>query len=487
MRAGPRSGSALFSFMDRRALLVSAWIAAACPCAFAAAEPAIIPKPAWVALRDGELRVDGALAFVAVGGDRDASRAAATLREFFAKTLAREATARRGPAADGAINLERDPRSALGAEGYTLKVTPRRATVTAATYAGLFYGGITLWQLAGASTGGAALAIPAIDVADAPRFAWRGLMLDSARHYQSPDFIRRFIDAMALHKLNVLHWHLTDDQAWRLEIRSHPRLASVGAWRVPAGAARRDIDPATGKPRLYGGFYSQDSVRAIVAYAAERAITVVPEIEMPGHASAALAAYPELAATGAPPREVPSDWGVYPNVYSLAEPTFAFLEDVLAETIALFPSPFVHVGGDEVEKAQWRASPAAQVLMRRLAIDDPERLQPYFTQRIGRFLESRGRRMVGWDEVLEPGLPRSAVVMSWRGTEGALKAARQGYDAVLSPWPTLYFDNRQSASPSEPPGRARVISVEEVYRFEPMPAGLAADEQRHILGVQANI
>jgi hexosaminidase len=292
---------------------------------------------------------------------------------------------------------------------------------------------------------------------------------------------------MAAHKLNVLHWHLTDDQAWRLEIRKHPKLTQVGAWRVPAGAAREDIDPATGKPRLYGGFYTQKEVRELVRYAADRGITIVPEIEMPGHASAALAAYPQLAATAHPPREVPADWGIYPNAYSLDDATFAFLEEVLTEVMALFPGRYIHVGGDEVEKTQWTQSARGQALARELDSDDPARLQAYFTQRIARFLQEHGRRLVGWDEILAPGLPPTAVVMSWNGIEGAVKAAAQGYDTVVAAHPTLYFDNRQSAAATEPPGRARVVSLEDVYAFEPMPPELAPDERRHVLGLQGNV
>jgi hexosaminidase len=476
LRAGRGSGSALLSLLM-----------AFCAPAVAAEEPAVIPNPASITRAAGEFALGRATAIVAVDGDAEARSAAVTLAEIFRDTRGLRWSVAAGEARDGEINLRRDASSALGAEGYRLEVTPRRVTVTAATRAGLFYGGITLWQLIDFAQPRAGVTIPALAIDDAPRFAWRGLLLDSARHYQSPEFILHFLDAMAAHKLNVLHWHLTDDQAWRLEIRKYPRLASVGAWRVPAGAARREIDPATGRARLYGGYYSQQTVRRIVAYAESRAITIVPEIEMPGHASAAIAAYPRLSATATGIREVPSDWGIYDNVYSLEDGTFAFLEDVLAETLALFPGAYVHIGGDEVVKTQWLESARARALMLSLGSDDPERLQAYFTQRIGRFLESRGRRAVGWDEVLAPGLPRSAVVMSWRGIDGALKAAADGYDTVLSPWPTLYFDNRQSSWPVEPPGRARVITVEDVYRFEPMPEALAADKRHHVLGVQGNI
>ncbi len=302
-------------------------------------------------------------------------------------------------------------------EAYSLLVSPERIVVSSPSPRGLFYGAVTLWQLA------ADARIPALQIEDAPRFRWRGLMLDSARHYQSQQFIERLIDTMALHKLNVLHWHLTDDQAWRIEIKKYPKLTEVGAWRVPAGpAAAADIDPATGQPRLYGGFYTQDQVRQIVAYAAARHITVVPEIEMPGHASAAIAAYPQLGVTGKP-AAVPADWGIYQNLFNVEESTFAFLEDVLDEVMELFPSEYIHVGGDEAVKNQWQSSPRVQSRMRELGVKDEHALQSYFVQRMEKYLNAHGRRLIGWDEILEGGLAPNATVMSWRGIQGAVAAA----------------------------------------------------------------
>ncbi len=359
-------------------------------------------------------------------------------------------------------------------EGYELRITRRGIAVSARDPRGLLYGAITLWQLLTAD----GTRLQAMQIRDEPRFAWRGLLLDSARHYQSPQFIERFLDTMALHKLNVLHWHLTDDQAWRLEIKKYRRLAEIGGWRVPAGA---------GKQPTIGGIYTQDTVRHLVAYAAQRGITIVPEIEMPGHATAAIVAYPQLASIEQPPSVVPADWGVYPNLYNVEEPTFAFLEDVLDEVIALFPSPYIHVGGDEAVKDQWRASPRVQARMRELSVENEAKLQGYFVQRIEKFLASRGRRLIGWDEILEGGMGPEATVMSWRGIDGAVAAARSGHDAVLSPWPTLYLDNRQSANQDYPPGRARVVSTEEIYAFDPLPPQLTPEEQKHILGLQGNL
>ncbi len=379
-------------------------------------------------------------------------------------------------AATPEIAFQREP--AMPPEGYRLHVAPEGARIVATSSTGLFYGAVTLWQLLPVGKGPAQ--IPAQIIKDAPAYNWRGLMLDSARHFQSPRFIESMIDWMAWHKLNVLHWHLTDDQGWRIEIRKYPRLTSVGACRTPATATRR-------KPPDYCGFYTQAQIRDIVAYAASRHIQVIPEIEMPGHAQAAIAAYPALGAAAGPAPPVSAKWGVHSYLFNLEPQTFAFLEDVLTEVMELFPSPYIHVGGDEAVKDQWKSSPSVQARAKALGITDPQALQTWFTQEIGRFLVSHGRRLVGWDEILEPGLPSGAVVMSWRGATGAHAAAVAGNDTVLSPWPTLYFDNRQSARVSEPPGRMRVVSLEDVYRFEPRDSTLTDDQRKHVLGLQANI
>ncbi|HKE95346.1 MAG TPA: family 20 glycosylhydrolase [Povalibacter sp.] len=450
---------------------------------------AVIPAPREVEAGEGQFSI-GPKTRITFAAGSAAEPVARYFVELLQKTggptLTAEAVSH--PAANDVISFELSDRESTAPEGYSLDVSPRRIVVAAGDSRGLFYGAVTLWQLLTAdASGAAAVSVPAMKIQDSPRFRWRGLMLDSARHYQSPQFIRQFIDWMALHKLNVLHWHLTDDQAWRLEIRKYPKLTEVGAWRVPAGsAAAADIDSATNKPRLYGGFYSQDEVRDIVAYAAQRQITIVPEIEMPGHASAAVAAYPQLGVlrTSGP---VPADWGIYSTLYNVDDTTFAFLEDVLSEVIAMFPGEYVHVGGDEAVKDQWHESPVVQAQMRRLGIKDEHALQSYFVQRMEKYLNARGRKLIGWDEILEGGLAPNATVMSWRGIDGAVAAARAGHDAVLSPWPTLYFDNRQSDSGDTQPGRGRIISVEDVYRFDPAPASLQPDERRHILGVQANL
>ena len=448
----------------------------------------VIPVPREVTRTQGEFTVTARTKIVATG-DAQSAQVAQYFTDLLQRTRGIElsaAAASQRPAAD-AIEFQLEAGGSVpGAEDYSLVVSPQRVVVSSRSSRGLFYGAVTLWQLLTADPAAAnAITVPAVTIHDSPRFRWRGLMLDSARHYQSPQFVKHFIDWMALHKLNVLHWHLTDDQAWRLEIKKYPKLTQIGAWRVPAGAAAAvDIDPATGKPRLYGGFYSQDDVRDIVAYAATRHITIVPEIETPGHASAAVAAYPQLGVTGKS-GPVPADWGIYDTLYNVDDSTFAFLEDVLTEVMALFPGEYIHMGGDEAVKDQWHDSPKIQAQMRKLGIKDEHALQSYFVQRIGEFLTAHDRKLIGWDEILEGGLAPDATVMSWRGLEGAEAAAKAGHDTVLSPWPTLYFDNRQIND--DQPGRGRLITVEDVYRFNPAPASIPPAQREHILGVQANL
>jgi hexosaminidase len=456
-------------------------------------QPALIPAPANLVLHHGSLTLrDGAVLSVE-GSDEArqiAQRFAGQVQQIGGPRLHLLAPQDAGADDAAVLRFSVDANApAAAAEGYSLEIDSSGARLRARDPRGLAHGSTTLWQLiAGAGTAKGRVTVPALAIDDAPRFAWRGLMLDSARHYQSPEFIERFIDWMALHKLNVLHWHLTDDQGWRLEIRKYPKLTSIGAWRVPAGrAAAADIDPATGRPRVYGGYYTQDTVRRIVRYAADRGIAIVPEIDMPGHATATIAAYPALGVNGSGSATVPADWGIYPNLFNVEDATFTFLEDVLREVMELFPGQYIHVGGDEAVKDQWKSSPQVQQRMRERGIADEHALQSYFVQRIGRFLAANGRRLIGWDEILEGGLAPDATVMSWRGIDGALAAAAAGHDAVLSPWPVLYFDNRQGTGTTEPPGRGRVIDLETVYRFDPMPPALPPEQRRHVLGLQGNL
>lgn len=384
-------------------------------------------------------------------------------------------------AKSGAIRFRRDP-GIKGDEAYRLRVTPAGVTVSASTDTGLFYGATTLWQLIAASPNGW---IGTVSIDDAPAFTWRGVMLDSARHFQPPAYVKQLIDRMAMEKLNILQWHLTDDQGWRIQIDRYPRLTAIGAWRQPAGAA--GFDAKTGKPVRYGGFYTKAEIREIVAYAEARHVTIVPEIDMPGHATAAIAAYPALGSTATPPKAPSPDWGVMYNLYNTDDATFTFLTNVLDEVLALFPSRYVHVGGDEAVKDQWKADPRMRARIKALGLKDEEQLQGWFMARIGGYLQQRGRRLVGWDEILEGKVPPSATVMSWHGVSGAITAAKAGHDTILSPSPDFYLDHIQSDSGDEPPGRGGVMDWKHIYTFDPLPGALSADERRHLLGVQVNL
>jgi hexosaminidase len=436
--------------------------------ALTAAQPQLLPQPTTVSV-ESEGRAVRSVRIVPAANSAE-KRAGPRLKALLAT---------QGIAESGAGYRVRFVRaSGLPAEGYRLVTDKAGATITASDDAGLIHGAVTFWQLASQD---AAHRVPSVTINDAPRFAWRGVMLDSARHFQSPAFIRRLLDWMEAHKLNRLHWHLVDDQGWRLEIRKYPRLTQVSGWRVPASAP--------GAPKLppVGGFYTQAEVRALVAYAAERGITIVPEIEMPGHATAAIRAYPQLGMGVPLPDGVWSDWGVYPWLYNTDDATFGFLQDVLTEVMDLFPSRWIHVGGDEAAKDQWKADPKIQAKIKALGLKDENALQGWFMARIGKFLDGRDRRMIGWDEVLEGGVPANATVMSWRGIDGAITAARSGHDTILSPAPVLYLDHRQGTGAQEPPGRGFVVSLADVYAFDPAPAALTVEQRRHILGLQANL
>ena len=376
---------------------------------------------------------------------------------------------------------------------YTLTVAPEGIEVTSSSGAGLFYGLQTLRQLLDDATarcaGGRcplpATRIPSVTIVDTPRFVWRGLHLDVVRHFQPVSFVKKYIDVMSRYKLNTFHWHLTDDQGWRIAIRQHPRLTSVGGCRKETMVAR-NFEPYVGDSTPHCGFYTQDEIRDVVRYAAERYVTVVPEIEMPGHAKAALAAYPELACTPGP-FEVRTTWGVDDDIFCPGDSTFALLEDVLTEVIELFPGRYIHVGGDEAPKTRWKASPLAQEVIRREGLKDEAELQSWFIRRIERFLNSKGRRLIGWDEILEGGLAPEATVMSWRGTSGGIAAARQGNDVIMSPNSHLYFDYYQGDARFEPLAIGGLNPLERVYAYEPVPDSLTAAEATRILGPQANL
>ena len=385
----------------------------------------------------------------------------------------------------------------LPAEGYELNVDGEGIEVRASQFPGFLYALQSLEQLLPAAVYGtepapdAAWEVPCVKIADAPRFAYRGMHLDVARHFFSVDEVKRYIDVMAIHKLNTLHWHLTDDQGWRIEIKRYPELTAVGSIRK-ATVVRKEWGTYDGTP--YGGFYTQDEIRDVVKYAADRGVTVIPEIDLPGHMLAALTAYPELGCTGGP-YEVWGRWGVADDVLCPGrEKTFEFLEGVLTEVMELFPSEYIHIGGDECPKVRWEKCPRCQAKIRQLGLkDDGEHtaehyLQSYVTDRIGKFLAQHGRRIIGWDEIMEGRAPSDAVVMSWRGSEGGIAAAKLGHDVIMTPNSHFYFDYYQSLdTDAEPFGIGGYIPMEQVYSYDPAFPELTPEQQKHILGVQANL
>jgi len=450
-------------------------------------EPKIIPKPVKMETLGGFFTVSDETV-VLVDENEGESRA---LGEYASEYLGRAAgltldlrTATSSVPPEGAILLTtRLAKSALGPEGYELTVTPASITVRAPELNGLFYGIQTLVQLIPVDP--TDNKVPCVRIEDTPRFKWRGMHLDVGRHFFDTEYVKRYIDLIALHKMNTFHIHLTEDQGWRIEIKKYPRLTEIGSKRKesPVEGNRNKGD---GVP--YGGFYTQDDIREIVEYARKRYITVVPEVEMPGHSLGALAAYPELSCTGGP-HEVMTRWGVFEDVYCAGnDKVFEFMEDVLTEVMELFPSEYIHIGGDECPKARWEKCAKCQARIEKEGLKDEHELQSYFIKRIEKSLNSKGRRLIGWDEILEGGLAPNASVMSWRGTEGGIAAARSGHDVVMSPTTHCYFDYYQSKNKKEEPEAiGGFLPLEKVYSFEPVPAELAPEQRKHVIGAQGNI
>jgi len=440
-------------------------------------QPVLIPRPVELSTKPGAC--DLTCGWVV----KDAPERIAQLLRTELATLPQQ---RKPIGCEHAINIDLalfTPDTLLPPEWYALTVMPQGIAITAPTEAGLFRGSRTLVQLLeqGLDTG----SIPCLSITDFPRFPWRGMHLDPCRHFWSVEFTKKYIDLLARYKMNSFHWHLTDDQGWRIEIKKHPRLTEVGAWRKgsqvgPYAKLQYDSIP-------YGGFYTQDQIREVVAYAAARHINVVPEIEMPGHALAALAAYPHLGCTGGP-YEVNRGWGVFEDVFCAGnDSVFAMLEDVLTEVMALFPSEVIHIGGDECPKEAWKVCAKCQARMKAGNLKDEHELQSYFIQRIERFVNSKGRKIIGWDEILEGGLAPNAAVMSWRGTEGGIAAARSGHYAVMSPGSHCYFDHYQGDPANEPLAIGGYTPLQKVYSYEPIPAELKPEEHKYILGAQGNL
>ena len=436
--------------------LIAVFIAPVC------GEIALVPQPVAMRVDQGSLSLPGPIVIRAAGGARDAAELLA--EELSARTGLRVQLRSSSTRADIILTLD-DELAAHGPEAYFLSVGERGVRIAAPAHAGLVWGGQTLLQLLQQGDG---WSLPRVAITDYPRFPWRGVMLDCSRTFQSLDYLRKTMDRMACYKLNVLHLHLIDDQGWRLEIRSHPELTERGAW----------FEPESGEPASHQGFYSQAEMRALVRYAARRGIIIVPEIEMPGHSMAALACHPELSCAGGPFRILPfhQTRGIQRDIFCAGnDDVFNLMEDVLAEVVALFPSRYIHIGGDEAPKALWKACPRCQARIREEALANEAELQSYFIKRVEKMIPARGRVLIGWDEILEGGLAPNAAVMSWRGTRGGIAAAREGHPVIMTPRTHCYFDYTYQR-----------IDTATAYRFEPIPDVLTEAEGKLILGVQAN-
>ena len=470
-------------------------------------EHQVIPKPTSLEFSDGSFLVDSTTKVV---GEIILEREGLFLADMLSAATG-ESVAFSSEGNIGNIILKLDA-AIENEEGYTLDVTVDKIVISGKMSKGVFYGIQTLRQLMPAAIEAkngkvSNLLIPAVSIKDNPRYQYRGMHLDVARHFFPVDFIKKYIDLIAMHKMNTFHWHLTDDQGWRIEIKKYPKLTEIGAWRN--GTIIGHLPGTDNDEKKYGGFYTQEEIKDVVKYATDKHVTVIPEIELPGHSSAAIAGYPFLSCFPEEPTKVHDDmgskkgkeiqakgtpkivqetWGVFNDVYCAGdEKTFKFLEDVLVEVMSLFPAEYIHIGGDECPKKNWERCPDCQKRIKKLGLKDEHELQSYFIQRIEKYLNAHGKKIIGWDEILEGGLAPNATVMSWRGTEGGIEAAKQHHDVVMTPGHSVYFDHYQSEDKeNEPLAIGGLTTVEDVYNYEPTPEELSAEEQKYILGAQAN-
>lgn len=464
----------------------------------------VIPKPAELTMQVGKFVIDGGTSINAAEGLKEE---AAFLAESI-QQLTQVSPSVSDQKASIALALNDQIENE---EGYTLEVTPDQINISGKNAKGVFYGIQSLVQLISLPEEGSSITditVPAVSIKDQPRFIYRGMHLDVARHFFDVDFVKKYIDMIAMHKMNTFHWHLTEDQGWRIEIKKYPELTKVGAYRN--GTITGHYPGETNDNERYGGFYTQDDIREVLAYAQKRHVEVIPEIELPGHSQAAIASYPYLSCFPEEPTEVPNglmseaskeqqkngqpkvvqeSWGVYNDVYCAGkEETFAFLEGVLDEVTALFPSKYIHIGGDECPKKNWERCPNCQKRIKEEGLEDEHALQSYFVTRMEKYLNSKGKQIIGWDEILEGGLAPNATVMSWRGVKGGIEAAKQDHNVIMTPNSHCYFDHYQSKdTDNEPLSIGGFLPVEKVYSYEPVPEELSADQQHYILGAQGNI
>lgn len=447
----------------------------------------IIPKPVSYKPGKGNFILSNETRIVLSPSSKELAKVGAMLREAFPDFSLNISDIEQGDRIpENSIFLSLNSALNTGSEGYKLEITEDGIKLEAVTGKGVFYGLQTLFQLLPSSKyryDNPEIKIKSCYITDYPRFSYRGMHLDVCRHMFPVDFIKKYIDLLAMYKINNFHWHLTEDQGWRIEIRKYPLLTEVGAYRASTPIGRNTGDDH----QHYGGFYTQEEARDIVRYAAERYVNVIPEIEMPGHALAALAAYPNLSCTGGP-FEVWTKWGVTEDIYCAGnEQVFSFLEDVLTEVMEIFPSKYIHIGGDEAPKTRWDNCRLCQERMQKEGLKDAHELQNYFITRIEKFLNANGRQIIGWDEILEGGLAPGATVMSWRGTEGGIQAAGMKHDVIMTPGKPCYFDHYQSQAANEPLAIGGLNTLRDVYLYEPVPEVLTEEEAGYILGSQGNV
>ncbi|HUR97796.1 MAG TPA: family 20 glycosylhydrolase [Pyrinomonadaceae bacterium] len=450
-----------------------------CPSAAQSDSINIIPKPRSAATGSGGFTVNSETKIVA--RDKASKRNAAILSAYLQSHYGAKLKTVSKPESANAIVFTG---ANTGTGEYDLAVEKDLIRISGAEN-GQFYAIQTLMQLA--PVGGSTFSVPSINISDAPRFAYRGMHLDVARHFEPVEFVKKFIDLMSQYKFNYFHWHLTDDQGWRIPIKKYPKLTEIGSTR-PETVKERNLTPYIGDGIPHGGFYTREQIKDVIAYAKERHITVVPEIELPGHASAALAAYPQYGCKPDYKFKVQTTWGIFKEVYCPTDETFKFLEDVLEETIKLFPdSPYVHIGGDEVLKDHWKESTFVQALKQKENLKDEHEVQSYFVRRIEKFINSKGKKIIGWDEILEGGVAPNATIMSWRGMKGGIEAAKAKHEVIMTPNDYVYFDYGQGDPAYEPLNIGSYVPLSKVYSFDPVPKELTADEAKYIIGGQANI
>ena len=452
-------------------------------------KPSIIPQPVSLRLGNDHFLINNETV-LELAGDQKELKPAADFFISYIKGIS-DYTLAIKKAKRNVITLKKINNPLLGEEGYTLLVNKDGIQIAANGRAGIVYGMQSIFQTLPQIQTNAKLQIPGMEITDYPRFKWRGMHLDVARHFFSPDMVKEYIDLMAAYKINTFHWHLVDDQGWRIEIKKYPALTDVGAWRVDQNKRVWSSRPLAkpGEPATYGGYYTQKQIKEIIEYAAIRNVTIVPEIEMPGHVASAIAAYPQLSCSQHP--QLPLTGGDYgpvaANYCAGNEEVYTFLEDVLTEVLALFPSKYIHIGGDEVNKTAWKNCPKCQARMKTSGLKDEHELQSYFITRMEKFLIGKQRRMIGWDEILEGGLAPEATVMSWRGEAGGIEAAKMKHQVIMTPSNPVYFDQYQAGPEGEPMAIGGFNSLKEVYHYEPVPEEMTAEDAKYLLGAQANV